>query len=425
MNVMDIFNMTLLESGEEVDQINKKFYGRYNYPWPPLLFQEYPAGVVGKFISQDVGYWRHDRLPANPVIWVAGCGTNQALFTALKFPDAQVYATDISTQSLNVCRKNARKIGVTNLHLEEKSLNEIDYREQFDLIFCTGVVHHNAQPVETLGNISRALKKDGMMEFMVYNYYHRILTTACQKAVRTFYNSKAGPDLEQELMLVKHLISGYTYNNIMGGFLQSHADMHEAEMTDSLIQPVEYSYTVESLGNLLDSCNLQYLLPCLNQFDIKNNALTWNMTFKNEDMRELYEALPDTRRWQITNLLLLNDSPMLWFYLQRKDAGAERKCEQQVCAEFLQTRFRPVTFSLNNYVLDTEGEYQPRGLSAPFPQANTIDDPLVRSVFDAVRPDRTMQEVLKQLNVSLDFQQVNKIRIMLTTLAYPFLLAVN
>jgi len=48
------------------------------------------------------------------------------------------------------------------------------------------------------------LKKGGILELMVYNRYHRIITTAVQKAIRLFGGDAAGQgDFEQEFAIAK------------------------------------------------------------------------------------------------------------------------------------------------------------------------------------------------------------------------------
>ncbi|MGB8192327.1 MAG: class I SAM-dependent methyltransferase [Chitinophagaceae bacterium] len=427
MNSTDLFNETLANTIGDVDQVNKKFYGRYNYPWPPLMLPGYPEHIAGLFLSQDIGSWQHNRMPRNPKIWVAGCGTNQALLTALKFPEAEVTGTDISVQSLSACKKNAEQIGVKNLQLEERSLNEANYEEQFDYVICTGVIHHNAKPWITLQHLRNALKKDGILELMVYNYYQRLFTTACQKAIRNFYDATSGINLEIELALAKKLIEGFPYdsNSLMGDFLNLHALMHEAEMTDSLIQPVEYSYTIESLNEMAEGCGLELLLHCQNQFDVKNDAYTWNMNFGNAHLREKYYALPDLKRWQITNLLLCNQSPMLWFYLQRKDAGTVRQTEQQVVKEFLETRFSKSSFPVKNYVLDQNGSYQLQEKPLQYPALSQLTDPGLKKIYELVNPSVRMRDIFYQLKMKPDFNEVNKARLKLTTSGYPYILASN
>jgi SAM-dependent methyltransferase len=426
MNSTDLFNETLANTIEDVDQVNKKFYGRYNYPWPPVMLPAYPAGIAAAFLNQDIGCWQHNRIPSNAKIWVAGCGTNQALLTALKFPGAEVTGTDISVQSLATCKRNAEQAGVKNLRLEERSLNEANYHEQFDYVICTGVIHHNAKPWVTLQQLSNALKKDGVMELMVYNYYQRLFTTACQKAIRSFYDSST-INLEVELALAKKLIEGFPYNSnpLMGDFLNLHAFMHEAEMTDSLIQPVEYSYTIESLSEMAGGCGLELLQHCQNQFDVKNDAYTWNIHFENASLREKYYALPDLKRWQITNLLLCNNSPMLWFYLQKKDATYTRRQEQQINKEFLETRFSKASFAMHHYVLDKDGNYQWQDKPVQHPPLNQLTDPVLKKIYELVNPSLKMRDIFYQLKIRPDFHEVNKARIKLSTSSYPFILATS
>ncbi len=108
MDQSEYDNLMLVGSTESVDSTNARFYGRY--PFPPLasafdapsepLFEE-------DMIGQSLGYWDGRRLEQNAKIWVAGCGTNQAIFTALRFPHASVLGSDLSTKSLDACADTA------------------------------------------------------------------------------------------------------------------------------------------------------------------------------------------------------------------------------------------------------------------------------------------------------------------------------
>ncbi|HET6256505.1 MAG TPA: class I SAM-dependent methyltransferase [Puia sp.] len=423
MSEIDVFNLKLVNNDVDIDGANKEFYGKFNFPWPPMSFRAYPKDVSIQFLNQDIGDWTHTRIPRNPKIWVAGCGTNQALFTALKFPDAEVLGTDISTQSLEVCKKNADQIGVGNLRLEEKSLNDVDHVEAFDYIICTGVVHHNADPGSTLGRISKALKKTGILECMVYNYYHRLMTTACQNAVRTFYDFAGGYNYELEYSLVKSLISSFPYDNLMREFFQAHSTDHEAQIADSLLQPVEYSYTVESFGKMSAEANLEYVLYCDNQFDAALDSSSWNMEFKDPVLKERYNGLPDEKRWQISNLLLLNTSPMVWFYLQRKDSPFVRKTEQQICAEFLESKFIKNSFTLREYVLNGQGKYNLADTPVACPKTILLTDALAKRVYNLVTPAVKIKDIFSRLSIKPTFENITHVRTKLATSTNPFILA--
>jgi hypothetical protein len=94
-------------------------------------------------------------------------------------------------------------------------------------------------------------------------------------------------------------------------WLNQEKDRSDVELADLLLQPVEHSYTVESLGYLLNNAGLEYWLPCLNQFDKTLDRLTWNIDFEDEVVARHYNELPDIERWQITNLFSIDNSPML------------------------------------------------------------------------------------------------------------------
>jgi SAM-dependent methyltransferase len=420
----DKFNLTLAESQVAVDKINKEFYGRNSYPWPPQAFPlitDPQCGTV--FLNQELGDWTHSRIPHAPKVWVAGCGTNQAVFTALRFPEADVLGTDISTQSLAICQRSASQLGIKNLRLEERSLNDVTYSNEFDFIICTGVIHHNANPEIPLARLSKALKPGGSIEMMVYNYFHRILTTAYQKAIRHLLRGDAPNRLETELKLTRRLMDKFPLSNSMSEFLRAQKDNPEEALVDELLQPVEHSYTIESMERLLKSAGLEFWLPCINQFDRAAKKFTWNLEFDDEMVASHYNALPDVDRWHITNLLSIEKSPMLWFYVQRTDSPFKRKSENEVCQDFLKTKFERYSTTVNQYRLG-EGGYQlvPRPMSWPSPPVPA--DETARNVFNTIDPKKTLGEILRSFSIQPAFHMVNNIRMRLTTPLFPYLRAV-
>src|SRR5262245_26185969 len=129
----DDHNLLLVESINSVDQLNAKFYGRFPYPWSALKFDYLQDPYFEtRMLNQEMGEWGYGLVPRHPRIWVAGCGVNQAVFTALKFPHATVVGSDVSTTSLNQSADTARQLGITNLELRVESINEVKYEEQFD-----------------------------------------------------------------------------------------------------------------------------------------------------------------------------------------------------------------------------------------------------------------------------------------------------
>src|ERR1051325_10199909 len=163
-------NLLLADDVESVDAANAEFYSKFPYPWPPMTFPRLDdPDFETVMLNQSLGDFTHRTIPADGNIWVAGCGTNQAVYTALRFPRASVVGSDISPGSLAMARRNADALGISNLELRQESLNHVTYRERFDYVLNTGVIHHNAEPERPLATLARALRPDGVLELMVYN----------------------------------------------------------------------------------------------------------------------------------------------------------------------------------------------------------------------------------------------------------------
>lgn len=417
-------NLILAQSTASVDSVNAKFYGRFQFPWPPYAFSKpLDPDFEVVMLNQSLGSWDHSAIPTNPRIWVAGCGTNQAVFTALQFPKANILGTDLSATSLETAARNARTLGITNLELKQESINRTNYVEEFDYIISTGVIHHNAAPHETLQKIVTALKQTGVLELMVYNRYHRLVTTAFQKAIRAFGGDAAQGDFEQELTITKKMMAGVTVHNLLTTFLEENRDCAESALADNLLQPVEYSFTIESLQELVESCGLELLAPCINQYDKANDAFNWNMEFVDAALQELYDGLPDLRRWQISNHLQYDRSPMLWFYVGREDGGRRRKSESQLCREFLDLKFSKGATTKIIYTRTDDGRYEAGEGTYPHPGQHR--DPLCRQIINQVeaQPSKSMREILDQLQIETTFTRVNNLRLRLTTNAFPYLVA--
>jgi SAM-dependent methyltransferase len=352
-------------------------------------------------------------------IWVAGCGTNQALYTALKFPQAKVTGSDLSADSLIVCSANAQSLGVGNLELRNESINGAEYESAFDLVICTGVIHHNADPVAALSKLARALKPTGVMELMVYNRYHRILTASFQNALWTFLGKPAKPDLSRELPVARKFVTTFREESLMAAFLTPLADATDASFADTLLQPVEHSYTVETLGQAAAACNLEMVGFCNDAFSRAHGEVDWNLHLQDHDLAGIYAALPDMDRWQMTNLMLAERSPMLWFYLRHRDCPQRRKTEQEICEEILNQRLIRVTTEREIYFRRADGTYADRPLRAPFP--GEPRDPLAKRVVSALDESAPFKETLRRLGVDMTFPQINRLRTSLATSGCPFL----
>lgn len=422
--ISDEENLLLLGPTESVDQLNAEFYGRFPYPWQPAKFEYLEEPDFERtMLNQDIGDFLHRRIPAQASIWVAGCGTNQAIQTALRFPHSQVLGSDLSGEVLDLCGRTAQSLSIQNLELKRESINRVVYQNRFDYIICTGVIHHNTGPEITLLKLATALKPTGILELMVYNRYHRTLATAFQKAVRTLAESRGNVDFGADLAIARALARSVPQNTRMGSWLATLTDRPESDLADMLIQPVEHNYTVESLTALADGSGLELLLPCISPL-MKYRGLpsSWNLEFEDPELRRHYNDLPDVRRWQLANVLLHEQSPSLWFYLQRRDSCYKRKCEQQVCDEFLEAAWMPIQTVQRSYIRDQNGTFRLSARRVPYPLSRP--EPALKEIVDSVNGRDSMRVVWRRLGWETTRTRVNEARMKLTTSANPYLRSV-
>ena len=361
MKNLDRAGLLQTDSPQVADEANAQFYQRFPYPWPPMKFSYLSdPHFEAVMLNQGIGDWQQGTVPRSPRVWVAGCGTNQAIFTALRFPEGHIIGSDLSRSALDASATIAKELGITNLELKEESINQTTYAAEFDYIICTGVIHHNADPVQSLQKIAHALTPGGVLELMVYNEYHRVTIRAFQKAIGLLCSSgrMQKRNFEQELATARALVTAVPTESSLYDSLQEYQDCPEPMLADTLLQPIEHYYTVESMQALALACGLRLQAPCINAFDKASNTFAWNMDFADSALQHCYDQLSDTQRWQVTNYLKLNQSPMLWFYFQHTAYERNQKTEREMCEEFLATQFvRASTRSIHFRLLPRRGHY--------------------------------------------------------------------
>src|SRR6185503_12154498 len=103
---------------------------------------------------------------------------------------AHVVAVDVSTTSLEHTEKLKQKYDLTNLETRHVAIeNAGDLDQQFDLIICTGVLHHLADPDTGLRTLrpNRHLHASGILP----ETQHRSLATGDQRSDRGLEDAAA------------------------------------------------------------------------------------------------------------------------------------------------------------------------------------------------------------------------------------------
>jgi len=93
-----------------------------------------------------------------------GCGGGQ--HTSFVAPlAASIIAIDLNTT--DIARERNRQL--TNVRFVEADIATMDMQDQFDVVFCVGVIHHTDDPDRTFENIYRHCKPGGKLIIWTYS----------------------------------------------------------------------------------------------------------------------------------------------------------------------------------------------------------------------------------------------------------------
>ena len=107
----------------------------------------------------------------NPDILIAGCGTGQhAITTASKYKRANIYALDLSMNSLSYAKRKAEELGFKNIKFIQGDLLDLKrFNKKFDIIESVGVLHHMDNPEIGWKVLKENLKNHGLMLIGLYS----------------------------------------------------------------------------------------------------------------------------------------------------------------------------------------------------------------------------------------------------------------
>jgi len=125
------------------DYLHRKF--------PLAVFQPPSGGKVVEFLS-------------------AGCGTGQLALEIAQGVAARVLAIDLSLASLGYAKRKALELGLTDLEFAQADLLElVPAGRRFDVVECSGVLHHLGDPFAGWRALLPLLKPGGLMLVALYS----------------------------------------------------------------------------------------------------------------------------------------------------------------------------------------------------------------------------------------------------------------
>ncbi len=229
------------------------------YPYPRWLNWEIPAPGTFRGVLASLhpdGRWSDHTQPLDAL--VAGCGTgSKAVASAIGLgANARVLGVDLSETSLAYATWMSMKHGVSNLEYLRMDLLELpQLGRQFDLVECTGVLHHLRDPAMGAQALAAVTRPGGLVHISLYSesardevirlrqrYEHRIEEISDDE-VREFRwrLMQEDPDSVNERLCLR-----WDFFDL-------------ARCRDLLFHPLEHRYSVRSAVRMLSEVGLEFL----------------------------------------------------------------------------------------------------------------------------------------------------------------------
>jgi SAM-dependent methyltransferase len=195
-------------------------------------------------------HWPHKEYRPVLDVLVAGCGTWQAAKFALCHPAARVIGIDVSLTSLEHTERFKQKYDLTNLETRQLPIESVaDLDHQFDMIICTGVLHHLVDPEAGLRALRSVLKDDGAMYLMLYAPYGRTGVYMFQEYCRRLGIGTS----QQEINELTSVLRMLPQHHPMLSMVRGSRDSLDAEaLVDALLNPRDRTYSVPQLFDFIE-----------------------------------------------------------------------------------------------------------------------------------------------------------------------------
>lgn len=245
-----------------MSSVSKRVAAQYErHIYPPPLDDLSGTAARAKTERGDPKYfsahlWPEGRPRNNLRILSAGCGTSQAAHLAYNNPECSVTGIDLSEASLAHQRLLAGRHGLKNLKLERLDILEAgNSSDRYDLIVCTGVLHHMERPQDGLRALASVLSPRGAIYAMVYATARRAGVYLLQDMFR-----RLGVEQNAEgIAFVRQVLKDLPPHHYTRWFLPgADVKIEDAELVDIFLHVQDRAYSVQEVLDLVGGAGLAF-----------------------------------------------------------------------------------------------------------------------------------------------------------------------
>jgi 2-polyprenyl-3-methyl-5-hydroxy-6-metoxy-1,4-benzoquinol methylase len=182
-----------------------------------------------------------------------GCGTGSfALSFALANPLSEVTATNVSQMSLDYAKKQATSLGIKNINFITADIFDLPKdvaSKQYEIVYCSGVLHHTFNPFLGLSELSKLVKPE---HYMVIGLYHKGRYKV--RAMRLVLKVLARNNVEKRIKLARILFPKHCHHHVSKVFEigTKTRELEDITLADKFAVPKESYHSFTATNNYLD-----------------------------------------------------------------------------------------------------------------------------------------------------------------------------
>ena len=188
-------------------------------------------------------------------VLIAGCGTGIQIIEASRYENCEIIAIDLSNSSISYAKRKVDEYGLNNVNFIEMDLLELaSLNKKFDLIECSGVLHHMNDPNMGLSNLLNVLEPGGFLKLGLYSKYARKEIIKAREIIK---EKDIKPNVDE--------IRSFR-NNVLNGDMKelnkitNWSDFYSTSMCrDLCFHSHEKCYSLIEINNMLNIFSLDFL----------------------------------------------------------------------------------------------------------------------------------------------------------------------
>jgi len=188
-------------------------------------------------------------------VLVAGCGTGQHILNTQRYKNVQITCIDLSLASLAYAQRKINELGIDNVELIQMDILEVNLlKEKFDIIECSGVLHHMNNPSKGLTALVSVLNNNGFLKLGLYSELARQDIISARKYIS---NNKLQSNKDNIRGFRETIFSGKIPE--LNSLLKSRDLYTLSSCRDLCFHIKEHRFTIKQFTKTLQSNKLKFL----------------------------------------------------------------------------------------------------------------------------------------------------------------------